>query len=109
VRFLIDNQLPSALAGWLRERGHEAEHVLNVGLAQAKDTPVWQHAQDQGAVLITKDEDFADRARQCRKAPVVVWLRVGNSSNRALRQWFMPQLPQIITWIEEGVRVLEIR
>ncbi|HOY58634.1 MAG TPA: DUF5615 family PIN-like protein [Verrucomicrobiota bacterium] len=27
MRFLIDNQLPSALAHWLRERGHDAEHL----------------------------------------------------------------------------------
>ncbi|MGK6317981.1 DUF5615 family PIN-like protein [Sphingomonas sp. DT-204] len=27
MRFLIDAQLPPALCGWLRERGHEAIHV----------------------------------------------------------------------------------
>jgi hypothetical protein len=26
-----------------------------------------------------------------------------------LQLWFMPQLPQILAWIEQGVRVLEIR
>ena len=58
---------------------------------------------------MTKDEDFAERARQSRTAPVIVWLRIGNVSNRALHQWFMPQLAQIITWIEQGVPVVEIR
>jgi predicted nuclease of predicted toxin-antitoxin system len=42
-------------------------------------------------------------------APVIVWLRIGNTSNHALQQWFLPQLPQIIAWIEQGARVLEIR
>ena len=55
MRFLVDNQLPSALANWLRERGHEAEHVLDVGLAQGKDTPVWRFAQERKTVLITKE------------------------------------------------------
>jgi predicted nuclease of predicted toxin-antitoxin system len=40
---------------------------------------------------------------------VIVWLRIGNTSNHALRLWFMSQLPQILAWIEQGVRVLEIR
>jgi predicted nuclease of predicted toxin-antitoxin system len=40
---------------------------------------------------------------------VIVWLRIGNTSNHALQLWFMPQLPQILAWIEQGVRVLEIR
>jgi predicted nuclease of predicted toxin-antitoxin system len=42
VRFLVDTQLPEALALWLSERGHQAEHVLDVGLGQSKDTPVWR-------------------------------------------------------------------
>jgi predicted nuclease of predicted toxin-antitoxin system len=31
MRFLIDAQLPPALARWLAERGHEAVHVVTVG------------------------------------------------------------------------------
>jgi predicted nuclease of predicted toxin-antitoxin system len=39
VKFLVDAQLPSALAGWLREVGHEAAHVEDVGLREADDGP----------------------------------------------------------------------
>ena len=60
MRFLVDNQLPAALAVLLREQGHEAEHVLDLGLAQGKDNPIWQHAITRQAVIITKDEDFAE-------------------------------------------------
>lgn len=62
-----------------------------------------------GAAIVTKDEDFPQRAQQSESSPVIIWLCVGNASNRALEQWFLPQLPQIIEWIEQGVRVLEIR
>jgi len=106
---MVDAQLPPALARWLAEAGHEARHVEDVGLREAEDSPIWRHALENQTVLITKDEDFAERARQSRTAPVTVWLRIGNVSNRALRQWFLPQLPQIITWIEQGTRVVEIR
>lgn len=109
MRFLIDAQLPPALARWLIEEGHAAEHVEDVGLREAEDSPIWRHALANETVVITKDEDFAERARQNRVAPVIVWLRIGNVSNRALRQWFLPQLPQIIIWIEQGIRVVEIR
>jgi len=60
VRFLVDNQLPAALAVWLRAQGHEAEHVLHVQLAQAKDSPIWHYADGVNAVIVTKDEDFAE-------------------------------------------------
>jgi predicted nuclease of predicted toxin-antitoxin system len=109
VHFLIDNQLPSALAAWLCERGHDAEHVLNLGLAQAKDTPVWQYAQDHGAVLITKDEDFAEWVRRGRLGPQVVWLRIGNSTKNELFGWLDPLLPIILRQLEQGDRLIEVR
>lgn len=58
---------------------------------------------------MTKDEDFPERAQRTLNGPVIVWLRIGNCTNTAPRQWFMPRLPQILDWIEQGVRVLEIR
>jgi predicted nuclease of predicted toxin-antitoxin system len=85
VRFLVDTQLPAAVARWLREKRHEAEHVLDVNLAQSKDTPIWRYAIEHGAVIVTKDEDFAERVRRGRPGPAVVWLRIGNSSSRSLR------------------------
>lgn len=109
MRFLIDAQLPPTLARWLCDAGHAAKHVEDVNLREAEDSPIWRYALENQTILITKDEDFAERARQGGNAPVIAWLRIGNASNRALRQWFLPQLPQILEWIEQGVRVLEIR
>jgi len=109
VRFLIDNQLPSVLAGWLQERGHDAEHVLNVGLAQGKDTPIWRYAQEQQAVIVTKDEDFAEWVRRGRVGPQVVWLRFGNCTKRELFAWLEPLLPAIIRQLEQGDRLIEVR
>jgi len=109
VRFLVDNQLPSALANSLCERGHEAEHVLAVGLAQGKDTPVWRFAQKRGAVLITKDEDFAEWVRRGRPGPPVVWLRIGNSTKRELFAWLEPLLPAILRQLQQGERLVEVR
>jgi predicted nuclease of predicted toxin-antitoxin system len=109
VRFLIDAQLPPALARWLCEAGHDARHVEDVNLREAEDSPIWRYALEHQTVIVTKDEDFAERARHHRNAPVIVWLRVGNVSNRELRQCFLPHLPQVLAWIDEGLRVVEIR
>jgi len=32
MRFLVDAQLPPALCGWLRERGHDALHVVEADM-----------------------------------------------------------------------------
>ena len=109
MRFLVDNQLPAALAEWLRQQGHEAEHVLDVQLAQAKDNPIWQRAERHGAVIVSKDEDFAEWVRRGRPGPAVVWLRLGNSTRRELLTWISPRWPTVITRLQEGARLVEVR
>jgi predicted nuclease of predicted toxin-antitoxin system len=109
LKFIIDAQLPPALAQWLCEQGHSAKHVQDVGLREADDSPIWHYALAQDAIVLTKDEDFAGRVRQSRKTPVIVWLRVGNCSNRALREWLFPLLPDVLREIESGQRFIEVR
>lgn len=108
MKFLIDAQLPPALARWLGEAGHEAAHVEDAGLREAGDRTIWDQAQQSAAVIVTKDEDFAARAQQQVDGPVIVWLRVGNTTNRALRAWIEPRLPGIVTLLTQGSRVVEV-
>jgi predicted nuclease of predicted toxin-antitoxin system len=58
VRFLIDAQLPPALARHLESLGHEATHVADFGMEAARDTEIWSRASVMHAVLVSKDEDF---------------------------------------------------
>jgi predicted nuclease of predicted toxin-antitoxin system len=106
---IIDAQLPPALAKLLKERGHEAEHVEELGLRHAADTAIWNYAILHQAVMITKDEDFVYRFSQAKTAPVIVWLRVKNASRKALLAWFEPLLPQIEAMIRQGERLIEVR
>ena len=96
------------MANWLQAAGHEAEHVEEVGLRNAKDGPIWAHALKTGAIVVTKDEDFASRATGQSTAPVIVWLRIGNATNPVLRAWFEPRFSGIVQMISEGHRVIEV-
>jgi predicted nuclease of predicted toxin-antitoxin system len=58
VRILVDAQLPPGLKSMLSGAGHEALHVIDVGL---RDAMIWDHAVAQGMAILTKDEDFASR------------------------------------------------
>jgi hypothetical protein len=40
MRFLVDAQLPPALARWLSGKGHEAEHVADRQMEAASDTAI---------------------------------------------------------------------
>ena len=109
VKFLVDAQLPPALARWLCEQGHEAQHVEDVGLRDADDSPIWAYALKVRAVILTKDEDFAERAGRDPQGPVIVWLRVGNATNRALLQWLWSRWPQVVMLLDAGHRLIEVR
>jgi predicted nuclease of predicted toxin-antitoxin system len=108
VNFLLDAQLPPALAHALREAGHSAQAVREVGLQSAADAAIWAHALQTHAVIITKDEDFVLLAQQGDAGPAVIWLRLGNTSNRELRARLLPQMPQIVALIQQGNRLVEV-
>lgn len=104
----MDAQLPPALARWLRDAGCEAEHVEDAGLSGAADAAIWAQALRTESIIVTKDEDFAARSAQAKTGPVVVWLRVGNTTNRALLEWFAARWPGIARLLEQGGRLVEV-
>jgi predicted nuclease of predicted toxin-antitoxin system len=61
TRFVVDAQLPPALARLLDARGFPAEHVHDLGLGSAADDAIWDYALRSGGAVISKDEDFANR------------------------------------------------
>lgn len=109
MKFLIDAQLPPGVAQWLRDRGHEAQHVRDVGLRDANDAEIWERALTDGLIVITKDEDFAERAAHRKKSPRVVWLRVGNTTNTALKRWLTTRFPHIEELLDRGDSLVEVR
>lgn len=108
IRFMVDAQLPPALVRLLRARGFEAEHVHEVGLGGAPDQAIWQRAEARALVIITKDEDFPLLAGRMNGGPPVVWVRIGNTTNRALLQWFDPMIPGIVQALEKGECLIEL-
>jgi predicted nuclease of predicted toxin-antitoxin system len=109
VCFLIDAQLPPALARLLNDRAQVAEHVNDVGLGESPDRDLWRYALEHGAVIVTKDEDFANKAALGGDAPTVVWIRVGNTRRAVLLAWFEPLIEQVISLVEAGDRLIELR
>ena len=108
MRFLVDAQLPPALARYLAAGGHEAEHVVDIGLSGAKDQAIWEYAARVGAVIVSKDDDFAQRTFFGKGGPPVVWIRLSNTRKRELLLWFEPMLPRITEALERGERLVEI-
>lgn len=108
MRFLIDAQLPPALADQLHGVGHDANHVARLGLGGATDAAIWAEARARNAVLVSKDEDFVSLAIADLTGPQFVWVRLGNTTNAALWRAFEPALGELISALDQGDRVVEI-
>ncbi len=88
MKFLVDAQLPPALARFLASLGEEAIHVLDVGLLDASDSAIWDFALKSDWIIITKDDDFQFRASVTAQPPKIIWVRVGNCSKQRLIEIF---------------------
>ncbi len=108
MRFLVDAQLPPALALWLVAEGHEAEHVGDKGMQAASDTAIWDCALASSAAIVTKDEDFARRKVLAATGPVMVWIGLPNTRRRDLLVWFETVLPEIVAAVLRGETMIEV-
>ncbi|MBF6437122.1 DUF5615 family PIN-like protein [Nocardia cyriacigeorgica] len=111
MRFVVDAQLPPALARALTEEGHDAVHVCDIGLLSAPDVDVWAEALERGAAIVTKDEDFIlmGRSRPDAPSPAVIWIRIGNCSRKELLGRFLPILPTVVQMLGAGEKIIEVR
>lgn len=109
MKFVVDAQLPPALADWLSERGHDADHVSDILGDKAADADIWRLARRDGRIIVTKDRDFALWATDRRAGPQVVWLRLGNATRKTLFAWLAPRWSLVELRLGEGVHLVEVR
>jgi predicted nuclease of predicted toxin-antitoxin system len=55
----VDENIPRSTAPALRDDGHQAVDVRDVGLRGADDVEVFAYAQSMSATLLTADRDFS--------------------------------------------------
>jgi len=109
MRFLVDAQLPPALARFLAENMREdVVHVLDIGLLSASDAAIWAYALEHERVIITKDDDFQIRASMSKIRPQIIWVRVGNCSKQKLLSVFKQHWSTIKAELNNGTTLIEI-
>jgi predicted nuclease of predicted toxin-antitoxin system len=104
--FLVDQMLPVWLADWLTERGYSAEHVRRIELASADDGEIADTARERGAILITKDGDFAQPPGP---GVPVIWVRFGNTTHAALAERWARVWPDVVKALDAGESLVEVR
>ena len=109
MKFLVDNQLPSALARFLASIGMEAAHVLDLGLAQSGDAELWSFAVKKKFVLISKDHDFLHFLERTAPDGQLIWVRIRNCRRQVLLEVVERVWPETLALATAGERLIEIR
>lgn len=109
MNFLVDAQLPPALARWIDGQGHRATHILEMGLQAADDAAIWERAQGEKSVIIRKDEDFVDHWLLSAEPVQLVWIRKGNCSSSVSLEWLQPLWPDVAKRLAEEETLIELR
>lgn len=109
MKFLVDNQLPKALAHWLRQKGLDAEHVIERGHGQTDDRQIWEDAINETRVVVSKDEDFFILATRQGDTGCLLWLRIGNCRTQFLLNLLDQHWSSIEAALQSGQRIVEVR
>lgn len=98
MKLLIDAQLPYRLAEWLRERGHDVQHTLDLPAGnRTTDGEICALAERDERIVVTKDDDFVQSHVLQGRPPRLLLVATGNIGNRELISLWQAHLDQIET------------
>lgn len=86
MKLLFDENVSPKLVGLLEEEYPGSAHVRELGLRGAPDPRIWDHARQNGFVIVSKDDDFRQRSFLQGAPPKVIWLQVANAGTNPIAE-----------------------
>ena len=84
MKLLFDENLSPRLVELFAVDFPDCTHIELLGMRGAADAAVWNYARENGYAIVSKDNDFRQRAFLYGPPPKVVWLSVGNAGTDAI-------------------------
>ena len=96
MKLLLDANISWKLVDRLKPIFGDCAHVDLIGLdVPAEDIDIWNYAENNGYIIITKDTDFVDLLELKGFPPKVVLLRTGNNRSQALLELLIKIKPMM--------------
>jgi predicted nuclease of predicted toxin-antitoxin system len=89
MKFLVDAQLPKALSDFIKSKGIDSIHTLELpDKNKTQDGYITRLATDEQFVVITKDADFLESYVLRKEPPKLLIVKTGNIRNSELLSLF---------------------
>lgn len=99
LEFWIDVNLPAILAEWIgKEYKLKAKTFRELNFDNTKDYEVFKTAAENPLVVVitTKDYDFVEMTKLPGNLPKVLYMNIGNVTNKQLKEIFDKHFPEAL-------------
>ena len=79
----------------------DSAHVRDLGMAEAQDREIWDHARHSGFAIVSKDNDFQQMSFVFGAPPKVIWIRRGNCSVAEIEEILRTNASRILGFDED--------
>lgn len=107
MKFLIDNALSPQIAYELRDAGHDAVHIRDIGMAACSDNEIFDFAEQERRIILSADTDFGTILALRQAAfPSFILFRRTDKRPLAQLQFLLAHLDQIKDDLNNGAVVV---
>lgn len=86
MKLLFDENLSVRLVELLAIEFPGSAHVEQALGRRRSDADIWQYAIEHACAIVSKDNDFRQRAFVAAPPPKVIWLAVGNAGTEEIAE-----------------------
>jgi predicted nuclease of predicted toxin-antitoxin system len=101
LKLLFDQNLSRKLPRQLGDIYPDSQHVVELNLAEASDSDIWEYAKENGFTIVSKDTDFQQRSLLYGSPPKFIWLRLGNCSTPDIEALLRRSSPIVHTFLRD--------
>lgn len=95
MKLLFDQNLSPQLVVNLADLFPKSTHVWKESLDRAQDNEIWEYANKNDYLIVSKDSDFSEISFIRGFPPKVIWIRRGNCSTKDIEELFRREYNQI--------------
>lgn len=110
MSLLFDQNLSWRLVRQLADIYPGSAHIRTLGLEHEPDDRIWARARADGLAIVSKDDDFRQRALVFGAPPKTIWVRLGNCSTAVVEDVLRRRLAEVRQFLaaaEESILILQ--